>query len=108
MNAQNINTILDALAPRFGATGAYPWAILVREQRITASIWFVVCLLCTAGLAHASRLALKQCKEDQYSGWEVGVGIFAILSLASFLLAIANLTTLLNPEASVLHILIGK
>ena len=65
MNAENINQILDALAQRFGATGAALWQAIVTAQRVEIVVWcaaavtfFVLAaLMYRAGLAHLATRA---------------------------------------------------
>lgn len=47
MNAENVGQILDALAVRFGATGAHLWEVLIRQVYVDFAITSVVCLVFT-------------------------------------------------------------
>ena len=134
MNAQNISEILDALAARFGATGAALWAAIVKAQLVGAIKWaFIFTVLYTLlfvawrvimapynkDLAEASSASSANDDSSEYgrayrrseAQEAVVIGrfiFFAVLALLTVIMvSTAPVQEVLNPQYAALKDIIG-
>lgn len=102
MNADNINSVLDALAARFGATGAHLWAAIVRQVYVHAVMNMLVALICGAVVLYflRKRAALHEWYDKSIDA-EMGVGAAYIVAFVSAIVGLFNLfgiARIFNPE----------
>lgn len=119
MNAENVGEILDALAVRFGSTGAHLWAVLQRQAYVEVAS-AAYCVLVVAALIPLGFWFLRRggavadnpkTPADAEVPWYVGGtitliagGIVALVAVFQIQSAIA---AVMNPEFYALSLVLG-
>jgi multisubunit Na+/H+ antiporter MnhF subunit len=95
--------MIDALAQRFGATGAELWLDYQHATQINAAVWLVTISMLSIALY---RMVARIKWEDDFIAVKYFV-VALILVIAACGVA-ANVTDLFYPQGTSLHYLIGK
>ena len=110
MNAENISTVLDELALRFGATGAHLWGELVRYEVLDATVGLASLLfllvLAVVGAMVVFRYSPPALRGDRDVLDALKIVSVAAISALLFILVLWGPTavvTILAPEAAVLR-----
>jgi hypothetical protein len=109
MTPDTVKAIQDALAPvaaKIGEGAQYGWEVVIRQQIITAYVDFIWTAASILGCAVCLSLTIyfvRKKREGGYlSDWEIGIGLFAILTFACALWVFIELTDgvqhLFNPD----------
>jgi len=110
VNADNINQILDALAQRFGSTGAHLWSVVVRQQIISAwynvALWLVFLIATPIAVRWLWRRADE--REDREGAYDEGAVALRVAAVIAGIIGVGvvlfalPLERLLNPEYAAL------
>lgn len=106
MNAQNIGAILDALATRFGATGAMLWQALLRQVYVNAVVSVLQTLVLLAVAGTMFYFAHRRAKGDaQFVLYLLG-GVVSAFVVTSVVCTISDVGMALNPQYGALRLVL--
>ena len=114
MNAQNVGEILDALAVRFGSTGAHLWEVLVAQTRVEVALavlaWLFVGLVALGVRWVNGWVARGETKHgiNMRDGAQVpGLIAFGVGCVAATVQSFIAASAVLNPEYYALMKVLG-
>lgn len=102
MNADNVNQILDALAARFGSTGAHLWLVLQRQAYVEFYVALAWCALAIGICAAIWRKSVASWKDPLDEESSVVFAVGGVLCMVGLVVATIGLFValpgVLNPE----------